>query len=314
MSELLTRFSREIFEITDESLIIVLCTLVLVATAIVVYWLYNRKRLHELGHQIPAAVLKSYLDSIIQNSTALKSSLFRGGGLEIGEGIPSVVASHDLPSSSSIVSGGASSEELNQKIAQIAVLTKQLSDKDLVITQLEHKLSEASGGAPVGDNSGEVDGLNAEITILKARIAELEAAPAPEASGDVGDGAKLAEITKERDELKERLLEYEIIEEDLANLKRLQQENDQLRSQLAAGAPAEAVEPEATEEVPPAEDMDEGLDLEAAMAAAITESEPAAEEEPAGEAEAVDNGDVPDNEGEQKSSAELLSEFEKMLG
>jgi outer membrane murein-binding lipoprotein Lpp len=324
VTETLKRFVREVSQFSDETLIITLSILILVLVILVVYWHYNKKKFHQLSHQIPASVLKTYLDSIIQNSTSLKSSLFRGGGLEIGNGIPSVVPVGDLPIGN--VSVGDSSEELNQKNAEISSLTQRLADKDRQLGELDAKLREAqaasltSGG---GGSSEEVAILQAEIEKLRAELEALRSA-APAAGGDDAMAAQLADVTKERDELKERLMEYEIIEEDLANLKRLQQENDQLKktiAELQAGSPpaAEAAPaptpeptpepaaepaPEPAAEIPaeaPAED-----DLEAQMAAAITET-PAAEEAPAGD-------DVPANEGEQKSAEELLSEFEKMLG
>lgn len=325
MTETIKRFVREIAQFSDETLIITLSILVLVLVILVVYWHYNKKRFHQLSHQIPASVLKTYLDSIIQNSTSLKSSLFRGGGLEIGDGVPSVVPVGDLPSGNVSV-GGDNTEELNQKIAEISSLTQRLADKDRQITELDSKLREAQAASlsSGGDNSEEVAILKAEIEKLRA---ELEAAKnaAPAAGGDDAMASQLADVTKERDELKERLMEYEIIEEDLANLKRLQQENDQLKktiAELQAGGSAPAAEaapepaPEPTpepaapveEEIPaaaPEESPGGGEDLEAQMAAAITDTPPAEEA-------AVD--DVPANEGEQKSAEELLSEFEKMLG
>jgi regulator of replication initiation timing len=338
--EVLTRFVREISEVTDETLMISFCILLIVTTALIAYWFYNRRKFRELSHQIPASVLKNYLDSIIQNSSALKSSLFRGGGLDVGQGIPSVFPAGDLPSGSVEVSG-ASNEEINQKNAEIASLTKRLADKDAQIVDINEQLKKAQAGAvPVstgGGNDEEVAILKAEIEDLRAQLAAAQAAPAPAAGGG-GDTAELetqlASVTKERDELKERLMEYEIIEEDLANLKRLQQENEQLKATIAQGggaaaaaaAPAAeaAAEPEPAAEAPaepepvaeapaPAEEVPDvvpeatgGEDLEAQMAAAIEDSAPA--DEPAAE------GDVPANEGEQKSAEELLSEFEKMLG
>lgn len=306
--DILTRFVREIAHITNETLLLSFSVLSLVLFVLVMYWLYNRKKFRELSHQIPASVLKNYLDSIIQNSTSLKSSLFRGGGLEIGQGIPSVVPVGDLPSSASVSVGGASSEELNQKNAEIASLTQRVSDKDRQLADMEIQLktaSESSNPSDGADQSEEIAILKKEIEDLRAQLA---AAPAGESSGGGDDAmkAELETVSKERDELKERLAEYEIIEEDLANLKRLQQENEQLREELAklkGGAPAE---PEPVAE--PAADVPETVvesdeDLEAAMAAAIDGG--AAEEDETG---------VPANEGEQKSAEELLSEFEKMLG
>ena len=76
---------------TDETITIFGVMLLLTLISIIAYWFYNRKKFRELSHEIPASVVKNYLDSIIQNSNSLKSSLFRGGGLDMGTGIPSVV-------------------------------------------------------------------------------------------------------------------------------------------------------------------------------------------------------------------------------
>jgi len=331
--EVLTRFVREISEVTDETLIISFCVLLIVITSLISYWFYNRRKFRELSHQIPASVLKNYLDSIIQNSNALKSSLFRGGGLEVGEGVPSVFPTGDLPASGVSVSG-ASNEEINQKNAEIASLTKRLADKDAQIVDINEQLKKAQAGAiPSSGGGEEVAILQSELEQVRAQLAEAQSQPAPAEGG--GDTAalegQLATVTKERDELKERLMEYEIIEEDLANLKRLQQENEQLKATIAqlqggaAAAPAVAAaaeapapeptpepEPVAEEPAPAAEVPDEvpagGDDLEAQMAAAITEGTPA------DDAPAESEEGIPANEGEQKSAEELLSEFEKMLG
>lgn len=282
---------------TDETITVFSMLLLLLMGIIVVYWFYNRKKFHELSHEIPASVVKNYLDSIIQNSTALKSSLFRGGGLDIGNGIPSVVPVGDLPSSSNI-SVGSASEEVNQKNAEIASLTLKLNDRNKQITDLEKRLQDLSASS--GKGGAEVDILKKEIATLQAQLAEARAA----GGGDANLARDLQAITMERNDLRERLKEYEIIEEDLANLKRLQQENDQLKAELAAlkrGAPAPKAEP-----APMAEPE---IDLEAEMAKAIAESAPAPKSAPV-----VEVPDVPVVEGEQKSAEELLSEFEKMLG
>jgi hypothetical protein len=318
VTEILKRFLADLIavitESTGDTMIISSLIMLLVLGTLISVWLYNRRKFHNLSHQIPASIVKNYLDSIIQNSTALKSSLFRGGGLEIGQGIPSVVPTTDLkPGSVS----AASPEEINQKNAEISSLNSRLGDKDRLIADLEKRLSDAAkagGGSAILQQ--EVDRLQGEKKTLEERIKALEAELA-NAKANVGDPGALDAITKERDALKERLVEYEIIEEDLANLKKLQQENENLKKEIealkggaAAPAPAPTPEPEPapppppeppppTPEASPPED-----DLEAAMAAAIegsSDEEPAEEE---GEGEGED----------QKSAEELLSEFEKMLG
>jgi cell division protein FtsB len=276
---------------TDETITIFGLLSLLTMMGIVIYWFYYRKKFHQLQHEIPASIVKNYLDSIIENSNSLKSSLFRGGGLDIGLGIPAVVPVAGLPSTQSI-SVGSSSEELNQKSAEIASLKQNVTDRTRQITELEARI----------------------------RDTEQSLADARQSSG--GDAALQKELTKlttERNELRERLKEYEIIEEDLANLKRLQQENEQLKSEIAAlkkgGAPAPVAAPVAAPAVVTIPDIvpESDIDLEAEMAAAIAESQaPAKKAAPPPPPPPVD--EIPDVEGEQKSAEELLSEFEKMLG
>ena len=320
----------------QEAMIIIIGLLILVLGVIIIYWLYNRKKFHELSHQIPASVVKNYLDSIIQNSTALKSSLFRGGGLELGQGIPSVLPVENLKRTT--VTTGISEEELNQKNAEINRLKQQLSEKNGIIQDLETQLR--SAGDPDA-SAKEIKKLQEEIVDLKKRLADAEkkAQEAKElgAKNVPNDEMqiKMNAITAERDELKERLMEYEIIEEDLANLKRLQQENEQLRKSLealkgtgaSAAAPAlvEAAaaseviaelepepepepEPELESEPEPAAQMPEDIAEPEPKAAASAEPEPAEE---GVTTEAADSGKMAED---QKSAEELLSEFEKMLG
>ncbi|MEC8624535.1 MAG: hypothetical protein VXY34_06945, partial [Bdellovibrionota bacterium] len=285
MAEILKRFLADLIavitESTGDTMIISALVLLLVLGALVSVWLYNRRKFHNLSHQIPASIVKNYLDSIIQNSTSLKSSLFRGGGMDIGEGIPSVVPTDDLrPGPVS----AASSEELNRKNAEISSLNSKLSDKDRLISDLEKRLADAAkaGGGDAVLQS-EVDRLQKEKKDLEAKVKSLEEELA-KAKANAGDPAALESITKERDALKERLVEYEIIEEDLANLKKLQQENETLKKELdalkaggavAAGAAAAAVAsapeppPPAPEPEPPTPEPAGDDDLEAAMAAAI---------------------------------------------
>lgn len=299
-------------------------------------WYYNRKKYQELAHQIPAGVVKNYLDSIIQNSTALKSSLFRGGGLDV-DNVPSVMPVSQLQG------GGDNSEIINQKNAEIAALQAQLAEKGGQVSELEARLKETeeklanagSAAAPsTGDGDAELKKRIAELEEqLKAKDAELEAAksaaPAPAAGGGDEELQKqLDAVTKERDELKERLQEYEIIEDDLANLKKLQQENAELKKALEGGggaAPAAAPEPAAEAAPEPAAAEPEAPAAPEPVAEAAPEPaapEPVAEAapEPAAEEPAAaapeEGGDNPEigGDGEGKSAEDLLSEFEKMLG
>ena len=225
---ILTKFTEEAINISILVLLITMC-------ALVATWLYYRKKFRELKHEIPASIVKDYLDAIIQNSTSLKSQLFRGGGLEVGDGVPSVMPLNRLPGSAIGISG--SGEDVAQKNAEISMLRNMVTEKERMRQELEEKLIQMQELLDGNSSAEEVQILKEEIETLRS---ELEAAQRKAASGggaSKGDAETLKQlqvVTKERDELKERLMEYEIIEEDLANLKRLQQENEQLKKSLAA--------------------------------------------------------------------------------
>lgn len=296
---------------TDETITVFSLLLLVTMVGIIIYWFYNRKKFHQLSHEIPASVVKNYLDSIIQNSNSLKSSLFRGGGLDIGNGIPSVFPVGDLPASTNI-GIGSGGEESSQKNAEIASLTQKLSDRQKQILDLERSIQDLSAGKGLG---AETDLLKKDLALSQQKVRDLEAQLAEamaRSGGDPNLQKELASVTSERNEIRERLREYAIIEEDLANLKRLQQENDQLKAELLSykkGAPPAA--PAAAPVVPIPDPVEE--DLEAAMAQAIAESKPTPSAANVVEVAAPD--DLPVEEvGEQKSAEELLSEFEKMLG
>ena len=294
---------------TDETITVFSLLLLVTMVGIIIYWFYNRKKFHQLSHEIPASVVKNYLDSIIQNSNSLKSSLFRGGGLDIGNGIPSVVPVGDLPSSMNI-GLGSNGEEVSQKNAEIASLSQKLSDRQRQILDLEKTIQDLSSGK---GNSGDVDLIKKDLATSQQKVRDLEAqlATLSKSGGNENLQKELASITSERNEIRERLKEYAIIEEDLANLKRLQQENDQLKAELMAmkkGAPAAQPVPVAPVAAPIVEEEE---DLEAAMAQAIKESAPTPK---APQVVDVPVDDIPNAEVEQKSAEELLSEFEKMLG
>ena len=287
---------------TDETIQVFSMLLLITMVAIISYWFYYRRKFHQLTHEIPASVVKNYLDTIIQNSNSLKSSLFRGGGLDMGNGIPSVVAIGDLPSSMSIGIGSLS-EETNQKNAEIASLTLKLGDRVTQISDLEKRMQEISAGK---GNNAEVEILKKDISALQAQLTEARAA----SGGDPNVKRDLGVVTTERNDLRERLKEYEIIEEDLANLKRLQQENDQLKAELATFRKGGAAPVTVATLMPIVEE--EEVDLEAEMAQAIADSKSPPKAVAAVVEEIPD--DIPSAEVEQKSAEELLSEFEKMLG
>ena len=302
-----------------EILVIQFGFLVIISTIFLWLWFSNRRKYHNLKHAIPANIVKSYLDSIIQNSTSLKSQLFRGGGLDVG-GVPSVLPLHNLMGGDGLAMSGAPStallEELNQKKAQIASLEGQLSSSQGSQREVEIKLNSSQGN----------------LTSAEAKIKELEALLGQSKSGGGGDAtlkSELKMVSKERDDLRDRLKEFEVIADDLANLKRLQQENDQLRKSLAAQGQKV---PDFKEEAPKAalnqaevsdlfEDLGQGesktLDnaaLEDFLSSAA-EADLPQEVEPIPEEPVLAAAEVQETKKKSdKTPEDLLSEFEKMLG
>ncbi len=301
----------------------------------IIFWVYfyNRKKYHNLKHQIPASVVKNYLDSIIQNSHALKSSLFRGGGIDVdAAGVPSV-----LPIDQSIIDGGQVGVSLDApgsgavSSAEILKLKTQIADKQSVLEQLETENANLSG---VNSKKQE------RIEDLEKRMNSGDVAHSENSSGD------LDAVTAERDELKEELEQYAVISDDLADLKRLKQENAQLKEALGVDD-ADQVSPEELAKVETQidaelDDIAGELEEEPTEAVAETSEEVPTEEvvaetseeiaEPTAEAEEVAQDDNPKAEevkeevsaasedgtekgsGYEKSPEDLLSEFEKMLG
>lgn len=277
-------------------------------------WFSNRRKYHNLKHAIPANVVKNYLDSIIQNSTALKSSLTRGGGQELG--IPSVMPLTGLTGGENVGIDGsrltALQEEINQKKALIASLESQLQTSQSAVGEFEAKLRFSEG----------------QLGSAQNRIRELEEILARIEQGGQDEvlKAELESVTKERDEALEKLREFEIIADDLANLKRLQQENEQLKRSLhvanheeSKADVSELLENINKETPSPSDDEllesflaspDEDELIEAAVAAEKDEEE-VLEAKPETKEEIAKEENKPKAE---KTPEDLLSEFEKMLG
>ncbi len=327
--KLATKFS-------DEGLQIVFLLSLMSFLAMVTLWIYNRKKFNELAHHIPASVVKSYLDSIIENSNSLKSSLFRGGGLDVKDGVPSVLPLAGSGSGKNAIAL-ADDGEMESLQAQIHALRSQVGEKNHVIRQLEDRLQSVSFAA----------GAEEEVLRLRSELSKKDAAlqQALDSPREISESSGIPEeehlgLKAERDSLHERLKEYEIIEEDLANLKRLQQENENLRAQLAgdfvpsAGPDKFPIDIDEDEEEAKDKSEARGEERPEAQEELAVEAEKAeeeiaekAEEEIAAPAELElkapnDKKDKinikaegpPPSDSEQRSAEELLSEFEKMLG
>ena len=158
---ILTKFTTEVITIS-------LLVFVAVLAFVIFYLIYNKRKFHQLKHQIPASVVKNYLDSIIQNSAALKSSLFRGLEDGLGPGVPSVMPVVDLGAGRSVGAGsGISEEELNQKNAEISRLRNEITQKEKTISDLEKELSALRAAGSPEEGVKEIKRLQDEVAWLR---------------------------------------------------------------------------------------------------------------------------------------------------
>ena len=171
----------------------------------------------------------------------------------------------------------------------------------------------ASAGGETGE-AGEVseagDGVSStDILELEAELAEkkreIEKLKEDLQAGGGGDD-NTPELLSKIKNLEDRLAEYEIIEDDIADLSHYKEENERLKKQLAEGgvsSPEAAAESVPAAEEPPAEEVvaatvaeepefpvqaqaDSGEDAEVAAALASLDDDEGTEEDAAGEAPA----------------------------
>jgi hypothetical protein len=246
---LLSQFSREF--LTIELFLFSIFFLIFVSV-----WYKNRLKYKALRERIPNNNLKGYLESVITNTEALRSSLFGGDGTP--KPAPAAVA----PSAKAPAPSGVNVAELNGLKDKITSKDSQIKDLNFTIEKLQKEKQ------------------SLEATANK--------------SGEGVDPAEKAALEKKISELQERLTEYEIIEDDLAELKHLQQENQRLKASVDGlktenpGASLEqaenAVEEKNAEEIATQEvAADAPAEPEPAP---VAEAAPEPEAEPAAEAEA----------------------------
>ncbi len=196
---------------------------------------------------------------------------------------------------------GAQSEEIEALLKKVLAQTEGIprsassSDNPKSIDQV--KVVTGSGSLPSDSALKiELDKKQAEIEKLKKEVVDIKASPA---SAD-----NSAELLKKIKDLEARLAEYEIIEDDIADLSKYKEENAKLRAELekvAKGGTASI--PEETSAVPaeapaaePTEALNEDLITEFQQAvsdqAVASTSGPDLAEKVGDEVEIEDPGDV----------------------
>ncbi|NUM89278.1 MAG: hypothetical protein HUU37_08755, partial [Bdellovibrionales bacterium] len=222
---LFTKFSSELIS----AQIALLC----LGAAVSVYWMLIRYRGRHRTEWVPAALVKEYLDGVVRHEKEIRYRLFG----EEARVQMAPAASASAPTVQQVVVQGADPAVMKE----LEALRAQLAVADQRALEFDRNLNAAK----------------AEKEVLEKKLKE---APAPAAGGGGADpavAAELAKMKKDAEDLRAKLAEYEVIEDDLANLKKYQMENKALREQLegkgaapvavaaapAVAAPAPAPEP-----------------------------------------------------------------------
>ncbi len=200
---------------TSEALLfegLFICVILVGYTA---FWVLKKRRFGSLRQQVPSSVVQVYLGQLINEARLVRSQLFglitEAGALP--EGMTLQAASAAVPSVPD-----AAMKEAATKIAQDPNLSGKLAE-------LQKNLEEQIKNT---------EKVNEEKKAIEAELEKLKnGAPSTSDGGDQSD--QVAELQKKIKSLEDRLAEYSVIEDDLANLKRLQQENQELKSKLASG-------------------------------------------------------------------------------
>lgn len=235
---LLSKFSQE-------AMLVELLLLGLIGTSYFGYLLFKKRKYGVAKKQIPDHVVRAFLIDMMSRSEGFKNQLF-------GESfhIPTNVISE--PHLHASAQAGAHAAPA-MKIADGPAGKVDDAALQKLRAELQTSLSK-------GDELGKaLAKIQDEKAALEAKLAQSGNAPAAAAGGAGGadSSAELKEAQDKISKLEAKLTEYEVIEDDLANLKRYQQENKQLKAQMAAqqngggGAALAATPPPAPVEPPP---------------------------------------------------------------
>ena len=188
------------------------------------HWVIKKRRLGAARNMVPAGMVKVYLNQLINEAQFVRTQLF---GLLGGEGgNPADFqkmflnnSSTSAPTSTPFIPSGDVPKDL---VERLQALEGQLAQKEGMVVNVNIEKSK----------------LLEEIENLKQNQSMI---------GGQGAGGDNSDLLKKIKTLEERLEEYALFEDDLANLKRLQQENTQLKKrvdEMANRAPSASTTPE----------------------------------------------------------------------
>lgn len=212
---------------TEEFLLLTAAAIFSLLAVYCYHWVIKKRRLGAARNQVPAGMVKAYLNQLIGEAQFVRTQLF--GLIANGENADNAAAFQNLFLKGPAPTSGAASPSSHS--SENTAIPQDLMDR---LKALESQLTE---------KESMVVNINVEKTKLLEEVEHLKQNEKAMASAPVGNGDDLLNKIKS---LEERLEEYALFEDDLANLKRLQQENSSLKKRLeemGPGAPAVAAAP-----------------------------------------------------------------------
>ncbi len=210
---------------TSEALLFEALFICLLLAGYAAFWVLRKRRFGSLQQQVPSNVVKVYLAQLINEARLVRSQLFglldEAGAMPEGMQLQMIQAT--APATSTTVPAANLSDEEMKAVAEKIANDPALQAK---LVELQKKLN---------DQIQSTEKVVTEKKQVQDELEKLKAAGGALAKGASGDGAdtnELAELRKKIKLLEDRLTEYSVIEDDLANLKRLQQENTELKAKL----------------------------------------------------------------------------------
>lgn len=200
-----------------------------------IFYLIRKRKYGVAGKDVPSNIVKVYLAQLMTDAEEIRNQLFGllgkhevaalRTGMQFQSDLSSLDGMRDATGTGAVAAGAATP-------APTSAPDPRLNEK---LKELERRLAEQAGALDSVLN----DKMKLEEELANARA--RTAATSSEEEKDSGGPDRTGAMTERLRQLEAQLAEYAIIEDDLANLKRLQKENKTLKEQLntaTAGAPA----------------------------------------------------------------------------
>ena len=200
---------------TPEALLLEAGGIFLLLCAYAAFWILRKRRYGAIETDLPSGPVKAYLNELIFNAEQLRAQLF------------GITASKDVRAFSPQTKGLVGAAQAPSPASTGASLGIDAQNQ-LDLLQLK-----------INEQANQIDTLTQEKAeaVQQAAAAASNGAAAGGRNTDSGNDEAMRELKAKAADLENKLLEYSVIEDDLANLSKLMKENIELKAKLA-GQPA----------------------------------------------------------------------------